>query len=348
MVGIFETIERELRKVEEKFEQASKKLLREKEKKLTPLDKEKEKILVTGGNGFLGRKVVTKLRNQAFPVRVISRRMPSFSMRVPGVEYVVADLGKKIETDLLKDVDSVVHCAAETAGQKQDHERNTINATRNILEASVESNVKKFIHISSIAVLKPSSKIGKPLEEKSQVDIGNIGRGPYVWAKAESERLALEMGKKHEMGVRIIRLGPLVDYQNFQAPGRLGRELGARFVAIGGKNDELSLCEVHTAAQVIIYYTEDFDSAPSLLNLVEPNAPKRTELVKRLLKERSDLKDFWIPMSIVKVLSPMLIILQRVVFPGKKPVDIYSAFSNERYNAGLAHSVLKKSQYRNC
>ena len=120
-------------------------------------------------------------------------------------------------------------------------------------------------------------------------------KGPYVWGKAESEILAREVGKKLGVEIRIIRPGPLVDYEAFEPPGRLGREVGRTFVYIGSKKSRLSLCDVRTAANVICAYVDDFDSMPPDLNLVEPDAPTRGELVSHLLKGRPDLKAVGFP-----------------------------------------------------
>jgi hypothetical protein len=171
------------------------------------------------------------------------------------------------------DVEAVVHLAAETAGGKEAHERNTIEATRNVLDTAGRLGIKKVINISSIAVLKPSSEVGHPLSESDPVDFGNLGRGPYVWAKAEAERIAQELGASHGFEVRTLRLGPLVDYRRFSPPGRLGREVGPLFIAIGGPRSELSVCDLTTAAHVVRYIVAAFEKAPHTLNLVEAPGP---------------------------------------------------------------------------
>jgi hypothetical protein len=106
-----------------------------------------------------------------------------------------------------------------------------------------------------------------------------------VWGKAESEVLAKKLGKKLGVGIRIIRPGPLVDYEAFEPPGRLGREVGRTFVYIGSKKSRLSLCDVRTAAKVIRAYVDGFETLPPELNLVEPDSPTRGELVSHLQRE---------------------------------------------------------------
>lgn len=298
-------------------------------------------VLVTGGTGLLGRRVVEELRWAGFGVRTINRRVPLWRTRVPGVEYVPGDLARPLDPAVMRGVSLVAHCAAETAGGKSDHARNSIDATRHVFEAAGRAGVQDVIHISSLAVLKPGG--GRALTEDSPMDRGNLGRGPYVWGKAESEARAGDLARELGLRLRIIRPGPLVDYAAFQPPGRLGRELGPLYVAIGGRRSELSVCDVGTAARVIRSYAEDMAAAPPLLNLVEAPPPTRAELATRLRQDRPDLRFFWFPGLLLRLLSGPLKLVQRVALGSAKPVDVYSAFASERYDTTLARTVIERA-----
>jgi predicted dehydrogenase/nucleoside-diphosphate-sugar epimerase len=301
-------------------------------------------VLVTGGTGLLGRRVVRELREAGLPVRVVARRLPRYAMRVPGVEYATGDLARPLDAGIMRGVRFVVHCAAETQGGKADQERNSILATRHVVEAAARAQAK-VIHVSSLAVLKPG-RSGRELDEASPVDAGNLERGPYVWGKAESEQLAQRLGAELGVPLVVVRPGPLVDYESFQPPGRLGREIGPLFVAIGGRRNPLSVCDVGTAARVIRSHVEDFDGAPSMLNLVETPAPTRAALAARLRAERPDLRFLWLPALALRALSGPLKLAQRVVFGRDKPIDVYSAFASERYRPSLAATVIVRAGTR--
>jgi predicted dehydrogenase/nucleoside-diphosphate-sugar epimerase len=300
-------------------------------------------VLVTGGTGLLGRKVVEELRGAGHPVRALSRRIPLFSARVPGVEYLAHDLGVALPESVMKGVDAVVHCAAETAGGRSEQKRNSIEATRNVLEAAARAGVVACIHISSLAVLKTGREVGGPLDEGTPLDIGNLRRGPYVWGKAESEAVTERLAPELGLQVKVIRPGPLVDYAAFEPPGRLGRELGSIFVAVGGRRSPLSVCDVSTAARVIRWYVEDFASAPPLVNLVEAPAPTRKELVARMKATRADLSVWWFPAWLLRLMSNPLKLAQRIVMRTPQPLDFYAAFASERYRTGLAASVIERA-----
>lgn len=342
-VQICEEIGNKLAAADRQAEEDARQRLAEQEKSLPAPDSKHGVVLVTGGTGFLGRVLVADLRQRGWPVRVLARNLPSARVRVPGVEYIRGDLSEELPESVFKGVSAIAHLAAETAGGKPEHERNTILATRRMMEAAAQHRVAAFIHASSIAVLKPSSEVGGPLNEQSPVDAGNIGRGPYVWAKAESELLVRELSANSGTGFRIIRLGPLVDFGNFTAPGRLGREVGPWYVATGSKRNLLSVCDVHTAANVIRYTLEHFDDAPDVLNLVEAKAPTRAELVERLRQVRPDLHVFWMPTVVLRLLSAVLKVMLRLLRPGKKPLDLYSAFASEKYDNALAAQVIAKA-----
>ena len=240
--------------------------------------------------------------------RLPGRRLPPWSARVAGVDYLAADLARPLAPGLMQGVTMVVHCAAETAGGKDEHERNSIAATRHVIEAAGAAGVRDCLHVSSVAVLKPGGEI----DEATPVDAGTLARGPYVWGKAESEALAQTLGPACGVRVKVVRLGPLVDYDDFQPPGRLGRELGPAFVAVGGKRSALSVCDVRTAARVFRSYAQDPDAAPPLLNLVEAPAPTRAELVARLRQRQPDLRTFWFPGWLLRLLNGPLKLAQRL------------------------------------
>ena len=136
----------------------------------------------------------------------------------------------------------------------------------------------------------------------------------------------------------------MVDFANFTAPGRLGREVGPLYVAMGTPGNRLSVCDVKTASNVIRYYIENFDEAPAMLNLVESPQPTRGDLAKRLRAARPDLSFMWLPLSVVWVLSAMLKLVLRLLKPGAKPLDLYSAFVSERYDGTLASDLINKSR----
>lgn len=297
------------------------------------------RILVTGGRGFLGRVVVETLVKADFRVRVASRTVPSPSERVPGAEYQAVDLARPLSGSVLADVDAVVHCAAASDPGEAAHQRGTVDSTSNLLVAMRDSGLKRLIHISSLAVLQPSKR-GRLVTEQSAVDRGNKARGPYVWAKAEAEALVSEAHGTGTIDARIVRPGPIVDYSAWEPPGRLGRDLGSVFVAVGSPSDKIAVVQVQSVARVVLTTLRRFPSAPLLVNLVEPDAPTRRDLVTRCTSAKPGLRQFWIPSWLMAIASPVAVLAQRIVLGSKNPINLAAAFSTEKYDTTVARSLL--------
>lgn len=341
-VRICERVGTALRASELARERQAEAELAERARRLPAIDAANGGVLVTGGSGMLGRAVVRDLRGHGWSVRSVSRRVPPPSAREAGVEYVAADLGGSLAASLFAGISTVVHCAAETAGDKTAHERNTIQATRTLLDAAAAAGIRKFLNVSSIAVLKPGGS--RTLDEQSPVDSGNEGRGPYVWAKAAAEEDVARRGPALGVDVRTVRPGPLVDFSAYEPPGRLGRELGPVYVAIGPREGRLPLCDVQTAAQAIRAVVADFPAAPPVINLVEPEAPTRQELLARWLRKRPDLSSVWMPAWVLSMLSPIAKLAQKILRPKATPIDLAAAFASERYDARLAAELIGRAQ----
>jgi len=294
--------------------------------------------LVTGGTGLLGRPTLAALRAAGWRVRAPVRRDVPPAERVAGVEYVRADLGAGVDDALLAGVDLVLHLAAETAGTQPDHERNTIRATQNLVEAMVRTGVRRLVNVGSVAVLKPS-RFWRKLRENSPVDHDNLKRGPYVWAKAAAERLADARAAEGAIEVRTLRLGPLVDFDTYAPPGRLGREVARLFVAMGLPSSRLAICSVGTAVAALCHYADRFAAAPPVVNVIESPPLARRELVRRLRRTRPDLKIVWLPFPMLRMLSWFAIGLQKLRHPTRPALNLYAAFKSEPYDDAVVKSL---------
>jgi predicted dehydrogenase/nucleoside-diphosphate-sugar epimerase len=341
-VSICEEVGRALDAVETTHETEARRKMVQAEAALPPVAAD-TLVLLTGGTGLLGKSIARELRQCGYRVRVVARRVPPYSRRVPGVDYVAGDLARGLSPEVMQGVTLVVHAAAETAGGKEEHRRNSIEATRLLIEAAARARVSGVLHISSIAVLTTSRELGRAIDESAPIDANSLARGPYVWGKAESELLAVRLGAELGLPVRVIRPGPLVDYTAYNPPGRLGREIGPLFVAIGPKRGALSVCDVSTAARVVRSYVQDFAAAPPMLNLVEAPPPTRKELLDRYRKDRPDLRVFWFPAWLLRLLSGPLKLVQRVALGSKQPIDVAAAFASERYRTDLASEVITRA-----
>jgi nucleoside-diphosphate-sugar epimerase len=281
-------------------------------------------------------------------VRALARRLPAEWERVAGVEYVACDLADEIGPEHMQDVQVIVHCAAETAGGKAAHQRNSIAATDRLLRVAAAAGVGSIVHVSSLAVLA-SSQIGKPLDEASALEAARERCGPYVWGKLESERIAATLGSELGLDVKIVRPGAIIDDSHFEPPGRLGKRLGNFFVAVGPRRSKIGTVDVDYAGRAIAWMATHMADAPTVINLLTPDLPSRRELVARLRRANPDLSVVWLPRAVVQLLSWLALPAQRLLRPGTAPINIARAFSSQTYDtrraAALAQTVAADSTY---
>ena len=300
-----------------------------------PKPVESRGVLVTGGTGFLGKEIVRTLLSRGRPVRVVARREPSPGERIAGAEYVVADVATGAAAQLFKGVDTVIHAAAETAGGWPEHQRNSLDATEQMVRGADAAGITHFVHVSSLAVLAQGN--GRPIGDDHPLEPDSKGSGPYVWGKLESERLAVQLGKELGLSVKVIRPGALVDYRDFDPPGRLGKRLGNIFVAVGSPGDRLGVVDVGFAGRFLGWMTDAWDNVPSPLNLLDPVSPTKQELLDRLRQANPDLTVLWLPRFVLVPLSWLATLAQKILRPGKPAIDIAKVFSVLPYDtSGIA------------
>lgn len=114
---------------------------------------EKERILVIGGTGMLGRPVAERLRADGFTVRLLARS-PEKARRLlgEGYEIVPGDVGEAESLRAaMRGVDGV-HISLKGGPRAADYERMDHLATRQIAQAAREQGVGRVTLLSAYAV----------------------------------------------------------------------------------------------------------------------------------------------------------------------------------------------------
>ena len=116
------------------------------------------KILVTGGFGFLGGRIVQYFLNEGHNVLLgTSRDVKLRDSFIDGVQTVQTHWNDEAELDdVCTDVDLIIHASGMNARDSIDDPVGalTVNAvaTANILQSAIKKNVKRFLYISTIHV----------------------------------------------------------------------------------------------------------------------------------------------------------------------------------------------------
>ncbi len=165
------------------------------------------KILVTGGAGYIGSHVVRMLTGAGQNVVVLDNLSTGFSDAVLGAELIVGDTGDTaVVSRVLKEhqVDTVLHFAAHTIVPESvenplKYYGNNTCCTRNLLECCSAAGVKHFIFSSTAAVYGIPD--GPECTENSPLAPIN----PYGTSKLMSEMMLRDLGKATDMRHVILR-----------------------------------------------------------------------------------------------------------------------------------------------
>jgi len=159
-------------------------------------------ILVTGGTGFLGRRLLKALENRGEDVVVLSRHSTDITKRV-----IKKDLScDAIDITDLEGVSKIFHLAAYTHDLNKPKKLENlyralnINGTKKLAKSAIAAGVKRFIYISSV-------KAGEANIDDHMQAIANNHKpqGIYGTTKREAEKSILEMTKETEMNVTVLR-----------------------------------------------------------------------------------------------------------------------------------------------
>ncbi len=145
---------------------------------------------VTGGGGFLGRRIVELLRARGDEVRVLARRRHP-SVEALGARSFAVDIRdtRRVE-DAIEGADVVFHVAGKTGhwGPRKEFWSVNVDGTRSVVQAALGSGVPKIIHTSSPSVVGYARDVenGGP-----ELPYATKHESPYAESKEAGERIVL-------------------------------------------------------------------------------------------------------------------------------------------------------------
>jgi nucleoside-diphosphate-sugar epimerase len=154
------------------------------------------KLAITGGTGFVGSRLLDAAVAEGHDVRALARRpMPS---RV-NVTWVRGALDDPAALDaLVAGADAVIHVAGVLSGRDAaDFERANVEGTRAVLAAARAAEVRRFVHVSSLAAREPNLSLYGASKARSEELVAASGlsfvivRPPAVYGPGDKETLDL-------------------------------------------------------------------------------------------------------------------------------------------------------------
>lgn len=172
-------------------------------------------IFVTGGTGFLGRHLIPILCNAGYHLRVLTRypQKHTWLQSYPNLEIIHGDVSTGAGLDAVQGCDYVIHAAGLFSmwSMAGDFEATNVLGTEKLLKLASEANIKRFVYISTIAV------IGNP-QANLIIDEAHPPRpaDPYQVSKLRAEQIVRRFHDQQALETIILRsgafYGPLGDY----------------------------------------------------------------------------------------------------------------------------------------
>src|SRR6266568_4335601 len=223
--------------------------------------------LVTGAAGFLGRALTRELTRRGFRVRATYRSQPSDDPHVH--EWVRVDLRAQVPYEVFAGASVVLHAAAATSGGFEAHQRDSVDATRQVLRGMTAAGVRRLVYVSSISVLRPPRSARERQTEETPLAAHAERLGPYTWGKCAAEELVTAAHARQDVVARIVRPAALIDWEDIDVPGLVGRRLFERWhLGFGRPGLPFAVCEVGRAAAAVAWCARHFADAVSVMRFV--------------------------------------------------------------------------------
>jgi dihydroflavonol-4-reductase len=183
-----------------------------------------ERVLVTGGTGFVARWCVAQLRERGYEVRVTARRR----VEMPGVEVVRADLTRDEGwAEAVAGCDYVLHVASPLGSDGRADPGALTTAAREgtlrVLRAATAAGVKRVVMTSSTAAATPSpSDVDAVADETVWTDVTDPDVTPYRRSKVLAERAAWDFMDGYDGPTTLTTILPVAIFGPVLAPDNRG------------------------------------------------------------------------------------------------------------------------------
>jgi len=286
-------------------------------------------VFVTGATGFIGNRLLVRLKGQGVRLKILS------SSPHPEYETVVCNLASEVIPEgAIDGVDTVFHLAGFAHdlrdASKIEHLYRAVNvdATVQLAELAVGSGVKRFVFVSSV-------KAGGYDEEQGSPD------GVYGQTKREAELMLLDIGRQSGMHVSVVR--PSLIYgaglKGNLALMRKGIEQGW-FPPLPETGNRRSLIHVDDLVQALFLVAEDKQANGEIYIATDGRGHSSRQIYEALCIAVGKTIPGWsVPKFIFNTLS---VLSPRIRYKVEKLLEdeFYSSAKLERLNFQAKKSLL--------
>ncbi len=250
------------------------------------------RVLVTGGNGFLGRYVVESLRATGREVWVLARG-PSRNVRI--IEHDLASGAPSFKSpfDEIYHLAGLAHFRPRSTADREAFFQVNVVGTSNLLEGVERTGQLPGSLVLASTVAVYGVKSGDLLDEQTDRD----AKLPYGASKKEAEDRVLEWGERQGVRVAVARL-PLL--AGCDPPGNLGAMIRALrlgyYFGVGDGSARRSLVLAEDVAAVF----PELAQKGGTYNLSDGHHPSMLELEQALSIALARRPARRLPMAVAK------------------------------------------------
>ena len=219
----------------------------------------KEKVLVTGGGGFLGRYILEQLNQEGYKTGSLARGSYPELTAMGTTQHVGSLANQNFVLNALEGYDAVIHTAAKAGfwGKRNLFWEPNVTGTQHILDSCQRHGIKKLVFTSSPSVVfSNKAQCG----ENETLPYPQSYESPYPESKARSEQMVLEANSKDLMTCALrphLIFGPRDPHL---LPKVLSRAITGKLVKIGDGENRVDLTYVEDAAHAHILALESLES----------------------------------------------------------------------------------------
>ena len=239
--------------------------------------------LVTGATGFVGSHIAERLVKEGEEVLALVRKTSNTGfLSGIGVKFAYGDINDlESVRKAMRGIDIVYHSAAladEWISPKEAYRVN-VEGTKNLLDAAREAGVKRFVFISSLAVLGMKDHHGTPADSP-YYKTGDS----YIDTKIDSERLVMDYYEKYGLPVTVVRPGFVFGPRDNKLIPRLSERLGKKqFMFVGSGKNKINAVYVENLTDAIISAARSEKSVGQKYNVTNDSGMTLEDLVFKIV-----------------------------------------------------------------
>jgi nucleoside-diphosphate-sugar epimerase len=242
-------------------------------------------ILVTGGNGFVGRHLVSTLQERGDSVRVLA--LPTEDARwleERGVRVHRGDIRSPATlVEPMSGAEGVLHLAAMMDVWRPigDYRAVNVTGTKNVCRAALAAGVHRVVHMSSSSVY--GMALGRAVDESFPL---SPFRDPYPVTKAAADKAVQRMIAEDELPAVIVRPDQIFGPGDDLHFGRMADRMRAgKGIIVGAGDNALPLVYVADVVHGLLLALDDERAVGQAYNLTNDRPLTQRQLLRAIARE---------------------------------------------------------------